>query len=776
MAGSRRWVRVVLCATVLALAILAWVIFLPVRYGGWVAYIIIDGTSMEPGFHPGDLVVLREGRDYRVGDAVAYFTPDLDSYAFHRIVAEDRGRFTLQGDNNDWVDAYAPAYDEIVGKEWFHLPGVGKAAQKFVIPIKLMLVAGLGSVIGVVQKKKVRSQGRRKPGRLIPLFLERMLQENLGIKIEEMMMILGTLALVSFILGVFAFMNPVWRTVSREISYEQQGEFSYSGEAPAGVYESNVIRSGDPLFLQLVCQVQAGFQYRFVGERAEGLSGKYTLYAQINTPSGWKRKIILQPEQPFLGNTYQAHTDLDVCQFDRLIEEVYRSTGISESRYWLDIVSETSISGRLQGKDFQADFSPKLTFMSDRLHLWLEEGDPADRPMFVSASGSIPDPYQEVNSLPFLSLKLGIPLARLLSVMGMGLSISTMIFLNKYYRGSTAGNKDLAIRMKYGHMLVDVQGKNLQPSVNLLDVSSVDDLAKLAEKYDSMILHSTDGQFQGYLVQGNGMTYRFHSEEQPARLWVSSLTQIKDEISAALSRYEFLVHYQPIISFQEKSIVAVEALIRWNHPQRGLVSANQFINSAFETGLIETLDGWMLKQGLSQITTWKEMGAPELVLSANLSLRALGHESFSRIVNLIGSSGIPPASVQLEFTEVDLIEASEDKLAFLNELKTMGISISMDNFSGKIPLNILARLPINCLKVHLIDVDGASSTQIPSVVALGIYVAQSLGLKVIVEGVETDQQLQFFQGNDIYAVQGYLLGKPISGDEMTQLLLKSNNW
>jgi EAL domain-containing protein (putative c-di-GMP-specific phosphodiesterase class I) len=457
-----------------------------------------------------------------------------------------------------------------------------------------------------------------------------------------------------------------------------------------------------------------------------------------------------------------------------MIEEVNRNTGISESRYWLDIVSESSISGRLGGKDFQADFTPKLTFMSDRLHLWLEDRDPADRPLFVSAAGSIPDPYQELNTLPFLSLKLGIPLARLLSVMGLGLSVSTMIFINKYYRGRAADDRDQAIRMKYGHMLVDVQGKNLLPSGTLLDVSSVDDLAKLAEKYDSMILHSTEGQFQGYLVQGNGLTYRFQADEKPGKLWVSSLTQIKDEISAALNRYEFVLHYQPIVSFQEKTIVAVEALTRWNHPERGLVSANQFINSAFETGLIETLDAWMLNQGLSQIATWREMGDPELVLSANLSLRALRSESFHRIVNLIGSSGISPDSVQLEFTEVDLIEASDEKLAFLDELKSMGISISMDNFSGKIPLNILARLPISFLKVHLNDMIGEPGAQIPSIVALGISLAQSLGVKVILEGVETDQQLQFFQGNDVYAVQGYLLGKPVSGEEMTELLQKSD--
>jgi EAL domain-containing protein (putative c-di-GMP-specific phosphodiesterase class I) len=247
-------------------------------------------------------------------------------------------------------------------------------------------------------------------------------------------------------------------------------------------------------------------------------------------------------------------------------------------------------------------------------------------------------------------------------------------------------------------------------------------------------------------------------------------------MSAAMSRYEFLVHYQPIVSFDKKSIVAVEALIRWNHPERGLVSANQFINSALETGLIETLDAWMLKQGLSQLKAWKETGYPELVLSANLSLRALGPESFQRILGLIDQSGVSPVSLQLELTETDLIEASEEHLALLNRLKMAGVSISMDNFSGEVPLNTLARLPITCLKVQLLQVGSSFSGEIPSVVVLGISAAQSLGLKVIVEGVETDQQLEFFQGSDVYAIQGYLLGKPISGEEMTQLLSKSCDW
>lgn len=755
---------------------LAWFVFLPVQYGGKVVFVIIDGISMEPGFHQGDLVVLRARREYHVGEAVAYYAPDLQTYVFHRIVAEDRDRFLLKGDNNGWVDLYSPAKSEIVGKEWFRLPALGQAIQRFALPLRLVLVGAVGSVIGVVQRKKVRSQGRRKSRRWFPLFLEKLLQDSLGVKLEEVMMILGTLALISFILGVFAFMNPVWRTVTREIPYEQQGEFSYTGRASGGVYEADLVQSGDPLFLQLVCQVQAGFRYRFSGEQAENLAGKYTLYARVSTQSGWQRKVVLQPEQAFQGDAYQVQTDLDVCQFDRLIEEVNLNTGISASRYQLEIVADTRISGKLKGKDFQADFSPKLVFSSDRLHLWLEESEPGVRPLRTTSSGFIPDPYQEVNTLPFFNLQIGIPLARLLAVMGMGLSIATMIFLNKYYRGSAMGNKDLAIRMKYGHMLVDVQGKSLQPSGNLLDVSSVDDLARLAEKYDSMILHASDGQFKGYLVQGNGLTYRFHSEEQADKLVVSPLTRSRDELAGALGRFEFLVHYQPVVSFREKSIVGVEALLRWNHPQKGLVPAGQFINTAFESGLIETLDGWTLKQALSQLQAWHEAGFAELALSANLSLRALKPESYRAIVDLINHSGVAPGSVQLEFTELDLIEASPEKLEFLNILRSAGVAITMDNFSGKVPLDVLARLPISCLKVYLLNTGAPFGQAIPPMVTLGISVAQSLGLKVIVAGIESEKQLDFFQGTDIYAIQGYLLGKPNSAEEMTRLLKKSVTW
>jgi signal peptidase I len=162
MNNFRRWSLAFVASGLLILLAAVWAVFAPTPTGGQATYVIVNGNSMEPGFHLGDLVIVRSARSYNIGDEVAYWDADLGRYVFHRIVGENLDRFILKGDNNAWTDSYQPTMDEIVGKVWISLPSVGKAFQWLRTPIILAVFAGvfvslaLAVMLITPKKKRVR--------------------------------------------------------------------------------------------------------------------------------------------------------------------------------------------------------------------------------------------------------------------------------------------------------------------------------------------------------------------------------------------------------------------------------------------------------------------------------------------------------------------------------------------------------------------------------------------------------------------------------------------
>ena len=134
----------------LVLVVLAWVLFLPVQFGGSAAYVIINGESMEPLYHRGDLVIIRKEAAYGVGDVVTYFSTSLNRHVIHRIVAFHGDEFTLKGDNNDWLDDEKPTVEQIVGKAWIHIPSMGRWLAPLQTPLGLSIVVGAAALLTVL--------------------------------------------------------------------------------------------------------------------------------------------------------------------------------------------------------------------------------------------------------------------------------------------------------------------------------------------------------------------------------------------------------------------------------------------------------------------------------------------------------------------------------------------------------------------------------------------------------------------------------------------------
>ncbi|MCW8854399.1 MAG: EAL domain-containing protein, partial [Gammaproteobacteria bacterium] len=256
--------------------------------------------------------------------------------------------------------------------------------------------------------------------------------------------------------------------------------------------------------------------------------------------------------------------------------------------------------------------------------------------------------------------------------------------------------------------------------------------------------------------------YQFFTDEMNAK--ATRHLEIENELRMALDKDQIEIYFQPQVSIKNRELVGVEALVRWNHPERGILSPDQFIQVAEETGLIITLGWKILKQSCIQWCTMKSKGLEIPKMAVNLSSRQFRDPNLLEMIQAIfDRTGFNPLNLELEITESLLMDDMEHAISVLKQLKDIGISISIDDFgTGYSSLSYLKRLPIDSLKV-----DRSFITDIPNdkddiaITAAVIAMAHKLRLKVVAEGVETQAQLDFLQKNHCDIGQGYLFGKPM---------------
>ena len=266
--------------------------------------------------------------------------------------------------------------------------------------------------------------------------------------------------------------------------------------------------------------------------------------------------------------------------------------------------------------------------------------------------------------------------------------------------------------------------------------------------------------------------------------YTPGLTQAADErlamearLRRALAQGEFILHYQPLVDFNTGQIVGCEALVRWQDPQEGLVSPDRFISLAEDTGLIVPLGEWVLHQACVQARSWLDAGLPPLLLAVNLSARQLRQTDLvSRVAMVLQKTGLPPAQLKLELTESMIMGHGEEVVALLQDLKQLGLSLSIDDFgTGYSSLAYLKRFPIDELKIDrsfVRDIPHDSSDM--EIAAAIIGLAHSLRLKVVAEGVETEEQRRFLEQHGCHAYQGFLFSRPVSAEAFAALIKGMN--
>ncbi len=791
----RRWLQAVSAALLLVLTCTAWVVFAPNQLGGQSVYVIINGNSMEPRFHYGDLVIAHRASDYQVGDIVVYRNADLKNLVFHRIIGLNLDHFVLKGDNNHWTDSYQPTREELLGKLWIYLPNAGNIVQWLRQPIVLAIMVGAISVFlgitlmmrskpgkAMISKNKRNWLTARRPNTttlatvsparksIVPGDKK---NQGIGEAIEVSFFILGFFALASLILGAFAFTRPVWKEIADNVNYNQLGTFSYTATAPAGVYDSTTVLSGDPLFPKLTCTVDFQFDYALMADQARGLAGTHQITAIImDSVSGWHRTLPLETQTAFNGNTFVTNASLDLCEVRRIIASMEEATDLHLYIYSLIINPRVAITGTLSERSLQTAFEPQLLFLFDQVHIYLYKSDAVTDPLNPSQAGLIQGTRRQANTLALLGLTLEVGKARILALVGLGLSLGGLLFMFLFISNKIRSSREALVRMKYGSMLVDIRDSPLDITLLAVDVITMDDLARLAERHAGTILHEVRGLVHYYFVQGDGVIYRFVlNEGGDSSPEVLSMQQMGDNLQTGFERGEFRVYYQPIVSLTDGKITAVESLLRWQDPERGLVSAAGFISVAEETGLIDKIGEWMLEVACTQFEEWQKAGI-QIKLAVNFSKRQLKKDPAGIISRVLHKTRMDPHSLQIEIPEASIIENDPTVLHNMRKLRELGAQISVDGFTGQAPISFLEHSQINNVKIDRHIVSRISESENVATLSGMISAALRLGLNVVAEGVETEEQLGFLYSQQCTQAQGYFLGRPNSAQKMTELLQK----
>ncbi len=251
----------------------------------------------------------------------------------------------------------------------------------------------------------------------------------------------------------------------------------------------------------------------------------------------------------------------------------------------------------------------------------------------------------------------------------------------------------------------------------------------------------------------------------------------KSKLKRAFERNELLVHYQPKYNLETGLVTGAEALVRWELPDRGIIMPSDFIPIAEESNLIIEIGEWVLDRVCEDFRDWQRAINPVHRVSVNLSLKQLRQPNFiRRMMSVLKHYQVSPSSLELEITETTLMENPERTIKLLDELYSLGLYLAIDDFgTGYSSLSALQQFPISTLKIDKSFVrDVSTSADDATIVGTIIHMGKSLGMDVVAEGVETEEQLTFLQRMNCTYVQGLLFGDPMSSDNYLELLLSQS--
>jgi len=286
----------------------------------------------------------------------------------------------------------------------------------------------------------------------------------------------------------------------------------------------------------------------------------------------------------------------------------------------------------------------------------------------------------------------------------------------------------------------------------------------------SALLKNADTAMYRAKEQGRNCFQYYSSEMSTAGL---EHLELESDLRHALERGEFLLHYQPQVDIKSGKIIGAEALIRWQHPDRGMISPAVFIPVAEDIGLIGPIGEWVLHTACAEAKAWQLAGLPSVRVAVNVSGRQISNDHVvDKVVAALKGSNLAPEFLEIEVTESVVMRDATRAISTLNALKNLGVALSIDDFgTGYSSLGYLKRFPLDKLKIDKSFVDGLPTNEDDAAIANAIIaMSHSLRLTVIAEGVETEAQLGFLRAHGCDEMQGYLFSKPLPAQQFTDLL------
>jgi diguanylate cyclase (GGDEF)-like protein/PAS domain S-box-containing protein len=286
---------------------------------------------------------------------------------------------------------------------------------------------------------------------------------------------------------------------------------------------------------------------------------------------------------------------------------------------------------------------------------------------------------------------------------------------------------------------------------------------------ETLVKHADMAMYQAKEQGRNNYQFFRHGHDTASR----DIFELEHGLRHALERGEFHLVYQPEIEIETGRVVTVEALLRWRHPTRGDIPPAEFIPVAEDSGLIGAIGEWVLREACTEAKRWQDVGLAPVRIAVNLSVRQLRNVRFAETVaEILDDTGLAAEWLEVELTESMLMQHAQDMLGILWQLRSIGVRLSIDDFgTGYSSLNYLKRLPVDTLKIDRSFIEGLGSDLNDQAISNAIIaLANSLKLRVVAEGVETEEQLWFLREHSCCDAQGFFFSRPVDGEQLAGLL------
>ncbi|KRF03249.1 hypothetical protein ASH00_15805 [Arthrobacter sp. Soil782] len=480
--------------------------FAPTTLGGQTSYVSTHGASMQPVFQAGDLAVLRPAESYQVGDVVLYWSEAMETDVMHRIVDAQDGRFTLQGDNNSWLDPEQPREDEIIGKLMLRVPQGGIWLKSLTSPPMLALftfasiATGSGAATRRSRKRKKASMNhtaaksakafdsrssRNAP--TTPLWL-------LPTPVLTLAAVTALVAVLGATLAALAWTGPMEHSSTAPSASGAKMDFSYMADVePSAAYDGTVVSSPDPVFRNVVDTVDVHFAYR-------GEPGTITVNAELSTPSGWRSTVALEDPESFTDNLYEGTVQLDLDELEAKARAAAEVTGMPSETVTIALTPHVATA--------DSDFKPALELQLTPLQLALP-GGPESLAVTDTAAAPAGEPRMVPRTIGTDSLNVKAGTAHWISA---GMLLVAAVLGGVTYmlaRKVEPLSESATIHRRHKALLVAAFPKEIPYGQEVTDVVAFAELTKLAERYEQKVVHWSHGGVETFTVKDENTVYRY---------------------------------------------------------------------------------------------------------------------------------------------------------------------------------------------------------------------------------------------------------------------------